>query len=316
VIDPITVNHDLHPTLPAARLGPPEWVEKTRDHPLDRVYIAGRLRKGTSETERIDAPSRFPVPFEWDVQEAITLVSIQFSHTPAAWGVRELISDDLPQLWPREYMVMLGVFREASPENRLRFLRRTGMRYCFLQEPPYPGAPALIEPALAEPMALYECHDDPRRVYVTDAALVEPNLHRQLDLLFDEHHDPLENVVLEREAPVPAGDPASGVPIPAARVLRERNTELVVSAAVGPSGGYLNVMDSFDPFWRVDVDGRPAELLRANALFRAVALPPGQHEVRFTYRPTHLYAGLGVTGLTGVLLLLGCWASTRRARPI
>ncbi len=315
VIDPISVNHDLHPTLPAARLGPPEWVDKTREHPLDRVYIAGRLRKGTSETERLDAPSRFPVPFEWDVQEAITLVTTQFSHTPAAWGVRELISYDLPQLWPREYMVMLGVFREATPENRLRFLRRTGMRYCFLQEPPFPGAPRLIAPALSEPMALYECYDDPRRVYITDTALVEPNLRRQLDLLFDEHHDPRASVVLEREAPAPAGDPASGVPVPAARVIRERNTELVVSAAVGPSGGYLNVMDSFDPFWRVEVDGHPAELLRANALFRAVRLPPGPHDVRFRYHPTHFYAGLSVTCITAVLLLLGCWA-TRRTRTI
>jgi hypothetical protein len=93
-----------------------------------------------------------------------------------------------------------------------------------------------------------------------------------------------------------------------------RNTELVVSAAVGPSGGYLNVLDSYDPSWTVEVDGTPAQLLRANALFRAVRLAPGEHEVRFAYRPTAVYAGLGITSATGAMLLLGCWAAGRRPR--
>ena len=52
------------------------------------------------------------------------------------------------------------------------------------------------------------------------------------------------------------------------------------------------------------VDGRPAPLLRANGLFRAVRLTPGHHEVRFTYRPRMLAIGAGVSAAAAVGLLL------------
>lgn len=318
VLDPLAVNADLHPTIAATRLSAPDWVEATRAHPLDRVYIGGRLGKGSGRqqvqvpADLVDAPPQFQAPADWTVQEAQTLYSLHFMPTPSAWGVREVISYDLPQLWPREYMEMLGKFRRASADDRLRFLRRTGTRYCFVQEPPSPAARPLASPAIADPMALYECHSDPRRVYVTEAARLDPDLGRQMDLMFDSDHDPFASVLLEREPPAPAGEPGPAVSAPSARIVSERNTELVVTAAVGASGGYLNVVDSYDPSWKVEVDGRPAVLLRANGLFRSVRLAPGTHDVRFTYRPTALYVGVAVTCITAVMMLVGCFISGRR----
>jgi hypothetical protein len=43
--------------------------------------------------------------------------------------------------------------------------------------------------------------------------------------------------------------------------------------------------DPWQPWWFASIDGQPAEILRANVLFRAVAVPPGRHIVRFEFRP-------------------------------
>jgi hypothetical protein len=241
----------------------------------------------------------------------MTLFTVQFAVTPAAWRLREVISYDLPQLWPREYVAMLSKFRHASPADRLRFLQRTGHRYCFLPEPPSPGARALSRSEIVQPMALYECYADPLRLYVTPDAVVEPDVGRQIELLFDARHDPFSKVLLERSPPAPDGRPGAGSPAGSAYIVRERNTELVVRAAVPAEGGYLTVVDSYDPFWTVQVDGQPGTLLRANGLFRAVHLAPGTHDVRFVYRPMPFYAGLAVTCSVGLLLLLGCFRRQR-----
>jgi hypothetical protein len=277
------------------------------------VYIGGRVHLSANVEERLHAPASFPVPIDWDFREARAKVGTQLAQSPAAWGVRELISYDLPQLWPRDYARMLQLFRAAPQEDRLRFLRRTGVRYCLQSEPPYPGAPLLLAPPFMDPVALYECYDRPLRVYVTESARVEPNVPRHLELMFDEHHDPFRTVLLEHDPPAAGGEAGTPAATASARIVRERNTELVVQAHIGVSGGYLNVADSYDPFWTVDVDGIRAPLLRANGLFRAVRLAPGRHEVRFRYRPTPFYAGLAVSVVTAVVLLLACWwASVRR----
>jgi hypothetical protein len=80
----------------------------------------------------------------------------------------------------------------------------------------------------------------------------------------------------------PAGD-ASRRP-GRARIVSYRNTEVVLEAD-SPDGGWVVLNDIWHPWWFAEVDGQPAEILRANVLFRAVAVPPGRHAVRFVFRP-------------------------------
>jgi hypothetical protein len=104
--------------------------------------------------------------------------------------------------------------------------------------------------------------------------------------------DPRSAVLL---AHAPEGmPPAPGVGAGGtARIVRYANTEVVIDADA-PGGGFLVLNDIWQPWWRATIDGKPARILKANVLFRAVALTPGQHRVRFVFRP-----------------LLGAWEQVR-----
>lgn len=83
--------------------------------------------------------------------------------------------------------------------------------------------------------------------------------------------------------------------------LRYEPHEILLEARLG-SEGYLVMSDNHYPGWRAEVDGRPAELLRANTTFRAVRLEKGEHRIRIAYDPASLKMGLWISLITlGVL---------------
>jgi hypothetical protein len=92
--------------------------------------------------------------------------------------------------------------------------------------------------------------------------------------------DPRRTVLLEQ---APAGAANGGTP-GTVRIVRYENTSIEIEADA-PSGGFVVLNDVWHPWWRASVDGKPADILKANVLFRAVALPPGKHLVRFVFHP-------------------------------
>jgi hypothetical protein len=75
-----------------------------------------------------------------------------------------------------------------------------------------------------------------------------------------------------------------------------------------PGGSWLLLSDVWYPGWQARVDDVETTILRANYLFRAVWVPPGEHTVEFIFRPT-LYALGG--GLSLVAWLLLFWIGWR-----
>jgi len=69
-----------------------------------------------------------------------------------------------------------------------------------------------------------------------------------------------------------------------ASILSYQNTQVTLEVD-SPDGGWAVLNDLWHPWWYADLDGKPVELLRANVLFRAVAVPPGHHAIRFAFRP-------------------------------
>lgn len=67
------------------------------------------------------------------------------------------------------------------------------------------------------------------------------------------------------------------------------------------SAGYLVLMDSVYPGWKVFVDNKPAKLLTADYIYRSVKLPSGKHKVTFVFDPLIVKIGLIIT-LTTILI--------------
>jgi len=94
--------------------------------------------------------------------------------------------------------------------------------------------------------------------------------------------DPQKTVLLEkapRDVPLSVFESAGS-----ARLVSYRNTEVIVEVN-SPSGGILLLNDVWHPWWRATIDGADAEMMRANAIFRAVQVPPGKYTVRFSFEP-------------------------------
>ncbi|MEF3366235.1 hypothetical protein V3H18_06745 [Methylocystis sp. 9N] len=77
----------------------------------------------------------------------------------------------------------------------------------------------------------------------------------------------------------------NGAPPTQPRILSYANTEVVVEVDAPPGGGWLVLNDVWHPWWFARVDGAQTPVLRANVIFRAVAIPEGRHEARFTFEP-------------------------------
>ncbi len=98
--------------------------------------------------------------------------------------------------------------------------------------------------------------------------------------------DPKREVLLEQEPDLarPTEGDLQRAATSTVRIRKYQNTliEIEVDAT---TPGFVLLNDVWHPWWYASVDGRPADILRANLLFRAVQVRKGKHVVQFEFRP-------------------------------
>ncbi len=196
-------------------------------------------------------------------------------------------------------------FRITRDEQRL--LEVAGARYLLTPRKPHvPGQPQAYRWVAEEGQAaLYEDPQALPRAYSLINAVVTPDLAAATAALLAPAHDPRRTVVLTGGG-TPRANSTLDVSAFPVTWQRDDPEEVVVQATL-PASGYVVLSDNYAVGWVASVDGQPTPLVRANVVFRAVAVPAGRHTVRFAYQPPRFYGSAVLSGLAAgsILLLLG-----------
>lgn len=109
--------------------------------------------------------------------------------------------------------------------------------------------------------------------------------------LYDPQFDPYQSVIIEKEPMIervvgvsPRQSSSAAEPSNRTSITRYE-PNLVQIQNESPVPAILLLTDSFYPGWKVTIDGVVSELMRANYSFRAIAVPPGKHDIIFRYVP-------------------------------
>jgi hypothetical protein len=235
------------------------------------------------------------------------------------------VVEDYEPLAPRAYGELRAAFqvpsvtgpdewRMLSPDERARrwrYFDLLSVRYVVVQRGlsfPPDGWDRFRLAYRDREVDVFESTTGLPRAYLVEAADVVTNVRDVAQHLREPGFDVHRSVVLDAEPVWPDAPRAEVVPAPSARVVDVAANEVRVDVAT-PGPAVLVLTDLHWPGWLATVDGEPRDIRRANHLFRAVAVPPGVHEVRFRYDPTPARIGAWLTvaasiGVAGCLLIV------------
>jgi hypothetical protein len=281
---------------PSDAIAPPDIVEQLRQR-LDasRGYIVVNWSDRFPYTEKLGTWAQLGVAQDYDAL------------TPSAYAayVRGLMGSAaaVDPLFAGRYFAPTG----GLPARRA--LDLLGVRVLILA----PGSALVWDgvPYTApadEPILVDNGHALPRAFLVHRVESVPDRAHA-LQRLRDVAFNPRMAAVVVGGRSLTA---ASGSPAESAEIVDDGDG-VTVRAHVEQSA-LLVLSDLFLAGWTATVDGVPAEIVATNGIFRGVYLEPGDHEIRFTYRPRVVGVGLALSLASGLALVTLAWWP-RRSSP-
>jgi uncharacterized membrane protein YfhO len=87
-----------------------------------------------------------------------------------------------------------------------------------------------------------------------------------------------------------------------------RTSDKIVFNVNSNKNGVLFIPEYYDKYWRGELNGEPAKILRANSVFRAIPIKKGFNKVRMYYKPIKFYYGAYISLFcTFALILYVTW---------
>ncbi len=292
-LDLVAVGRETNPVAPAL-------LFEHRPSVLARLDgVAGRIH-AAAESPACLAPGTGPAGWERSWVAALGFFDTLRPPAGVRFGLRGSYDGEFTGLGPRWAAPLTeAVHARLGTPAGLRLLQLGGVeRVLFLGY----GVPAglewleTLETPLACPLQLLRVPTPLPPAFVVGRE--RPEAGDPLGALVDPSFEPRSEVVVPGAVAGPAGGGGQG----SARIGSRTADTLEVEAQLD-APGMLVVTEAFEEGWRADVDGRSAEVIRANGLFRGVRLAAGQHLVRFRYRPKAALAG-GAISLLGIVAAL------------
>jgi len=137
------------------------------------------------------------------------------------------------------------------------------------------------------------------RTFLASSYITRSTDQDSIDTLYSKDFDLRETLVLET-------DPEVKPQLGDGRVTITKYTpNEVVIRATSLVPKLLFLSDVYDTGWKATVDGKGARIYRADYDFRAVAVPAGEHTIRFVYWPRSFVYGLWISAIAiGLLVVL------------
>lgn len=274
---------------------PTQITDALRSLPPGRVLVVPSdletNRRVSSETDKIIAPPNTLLPYQ------ISTVSGKNQQFPK---------------WYREYASLIEPQQNLShivfdvPRSPLFDL--LNVRYVMTRA----GGEPLLDYRLlvtAEGVSIYENENALPRAFFA-GRVVEASSHAAaLDALRDPGFDTRSTVVVETRDNRPTlsggiSPDSQAAPTRGEAAIIEDARNRVVIETDAAHEGMLVLSDNYYPGWRVSVDDRRAEILRANCTMRAVRVPAGRHMVSFVFVPTTFWASVYVSLASAAFVLV------------
>ena len=147
--------------------------------------------------------------------------------------------------------------------------------------------------------------------WFVDKLKVVDNANQELDALHEV--SPRHNAIVDKEFAKVLGD-AAAVDSAAYVKLTAQTSTTSTYEAESKNGGVAVFSEIYYPGWEATIDGKPAEIARANYVLRAMKIPAGKHKIEMTFDPqsvhkteTVAYASLAVLVLATLLAAFLSW---------
>jgi hypothetical protein len=199
-------------------------------------------------------------------------------------------------------------YYDAKMVDNVRWMRLLNVRYVILDNP----LDSPFQPIFRGSRVVYQIPALPRATVVGAYRVVSP-AKAIIDSVGLSSENGARMAWLEKDPGLRLG-PVDGA---RADITRYGLNDVTIDVTT-PGPGLLRLADLWFPGWLATVDGRAVEILKADFLLRAVAVPAGRHRVEFHYRPPAVRQGLtlSLVSLVLVLALLGLPRLLRtRPRP-